>query len=54
MVNQQALPNIGKVLMRYQAVKEARLLLPVEFSTLSEYLHHLKAAAQALRPIGRY
>uniref|UniRef100_A0A8C7PPV1 Uncharacterized protein n=1 Tax=Oncorhynchus mykiss TaxID=8022 RepID=A0A8C7PPV1_ONCMY len=52
MVNQQALPNIGKVLMRYQAVKEARLLLPVEFSTLSEYLHHLKAAAQALRPIG--
>uniref|UniRef100_A0A8C7C283 Uncharacterized protein n=1 Tax=Oncorhynchus kisutch TaxID=8019 RepID=A0A8C7C283_ONCKI len=41
------------VLMRYQAVNEARLLLPVEFSTLSEYLHHLKAAAQALRPIGR-
>uniref|UniRef100_A0A8C7C872 Uncharacterized protein n=1 Tax=Oncorhynchus kisutch TaxID=8019 RepID=A0A8C7C872_ONCKI len=40
------------VLMRYQAVNEARLLLPVEFSTLSEYLHHLKAAAQALRPIG--
>uniref|UniRef100_A0A8C8HJ64 Uncharacterized protein n=1 Tax=Oncorhynchus tshawytscha TaxID=74940 RepID=A0A8C8HJ64_ONCTS len=52
MVNQQALPNIGKVLLCYQVVKEARLLLPVEFSTLSEYLHHLKAAAQALRPIG--
>lgn len=29
MVNQQALPNICKVLMRYQVVKEARLLLPV-------------------------
>ncbi|XP_055724146.1 phosphopantothenate--cysteine ligase isoform X2 [Salvelinus fontinalis] len=51
-VNQQALPNIGKILMRYQAVKEAGLLLPVEFSTLSEYLHLLKAAAQALSPIG--
>lgn len=53
-VNQQALPNIAKILMRYQAVKEAGLLLPVEFSTLSEYLHLLKAAAQALSPIGRY
>uniref|UniRef100_A0A674AW83 Phosphopantothenoylcysteine synthetase n=1 Tax=Salmo trutta TaxID=8032 RepID=A0A674AW83_SALTR len=52
MVNQQALPNICKVLMCYQVVKEAGLLLPVEFSTLSEYLH-LKAAAQALSPIGR-
>uniref|UniRef100_A0A674AV75 Phosphopantothenoylcysteine synthetase n=1 Tax=Salmo trutta TaxID=8032 RepID=A0A674AV75_SALTR len=53
MVNQQALPNICKVLMCYQVVKEAGLLLPVEFSTLSEYLH-LKAAAQALSPIGRF
>ncbi|XP_064825061.1 phosphopantothenate--cysteine ligase isoform X1 [Oncorhynchus masou masou] len=51
-VNQQALPNIAKILMRYQAVKKAGLLLPVEFSTLSEYLHLLKAAAQALSPIG--
>ncbi|KAJ7998503.1 hypothetical protein DPEC_G00205600 [Dallia pectoralis] len=51
-VNQQALPNIAKVLERYQNVKEAGLLLPVEFSTLSEYLHLLKAAAQALSPIG--
>uniref|UniRef100_A0A4W5Q7U6 DNA/pantothenate metabolism flavoprotein C-terminal domain-containing protein n=1 Tax=Hucho hucho TaxID=62062 RepID=A0A4W5Q7U6_9TELE len=49
MVNQQALPNIGKVLKRYLAVKEAWILLHVEFSTLSEYL---KAAAQALSPIG--
>ncbi|XP_029908050.1 phosphopantothenate--cysteine ligase [Myripristis murdjan] len=51
-VNQQALPNIAKVLKRYQEVKEAGLLLPIEFSTLSEYLHLLKAAAQALSAIG--
>ncbi|KAM3620722.1 uncharacterized protein V6R79_001121 [Siganus canaliculatus] len=51
-VNQQVLPNIAKVLKRYQEVKESRLLLPVEFSTLSEYLHLLKAAAQALSTIG--
>lgn len=52
-VNQQVLPNIGKVLRRYQEVIEGRLLLPIEFNTLSEYLHLLKAAAQALSTIGR-
>ncbi|KAI4875074.1 hypothetical protein NFI96_033369 [Prochilodus magdalenae] len=52
LVDQKALPNIVTVLKRYQAVKEAGLLLPVEFSTLSEYLHLLKAAAQALSSIG--
>ncbi|KAM3878546.1 phosphopantothenate--cysteine ligase [Diretmus argenteus] len=51
-VNQQALPNIAKVMKRYQEVKEAGLVLPIEFSTLSEYLHLLKAAAQALNTIG--
>ncbi|KAF5908722.1 phosphopantothenate--cysteine ligase-like, partial [Clarias magur] len=51
-VDQTQLPNITKVLKRYQAVKSAGLLLPVEFSTLSEYLHLLKAAAQALSSIG--
>lgn len=51
-VNQQVLPNIAKVLKRYQEVKESRLLLPIEFSTLSEYLHLLKAAAQSLSTIG--
>lgn len=51
-VNQQMLPNIAKVLKRYQEVKERRLLLPIEFSTLSEYLHLLKAAAQSLSTIG--
>ncbi|XP_006783273.1 phosphopantothenate--cysteine ligase [Neolamprologus brichardi] len=51
-VNHQVLPNIAKVLKRYEEVKKSRLLLPIEFSTLSEYLHLLKAAAQALSKIG--
>uniref|UniRef100_A0A8C2WI39 Phosphopantothenate--cysteine ligase n=1 Tax=Cyclopterus lumpus TaxID=8103 RepID=A0A8C2WI39_CYCLU len=51
-VNQQVLPNIAKALKRYQEMKEGKLLLPIEFSTLSEYLHLLKAAAQALSTIG--
>nr|XP_020453827.1 phosphopantothenate--cysteine ligase [Monopterus albus]XP_020453828.1 phosphopantothenate--cysteine ligase [Monopterus albus] len=51
-VNQQVLPNIAQVLTRYQEVKDSRLLLPIEFNTLSEYLHLLKAAAQALSTIG--
>ncbi|XP_028855323.1 phosphopantothenate--cysteine ligase [Denticeps clupeoides] len=51
-VDESALPRITPVLKRYQAVREAGLLLPVEFSTLSEYLHLLKAAAQALSSIG--
>lgn len=51
-VNQQVLPNIAKVLKQYQKVKESKLLLPIEFSTLSDYLHLLKAAAQALSTIG--
>ncbi|XP_051967633.1 phosphopantothenate--cysteine ligase-like [Xyrauchen texanus] len=52
LVDQKALPNIPTVLKRYQSVKAAGLLLPVEFNTLSEYLHLLKAAAQALSSIG--
>ncbi|XP_028262639.1 phosphopantothenate--cysteine ligase [Parambassis ranga] len=51
-VNQQVLPNIVKALKRYHEVKDGRLLLPIEFNTLSEYLHLLKAAAQALSTIG--
>ncbi|XP_051528844.1 phosphopantothenate--cysteine ligase-like [Myxocyprinus asiaticus] len=52
LVDQKALPNIATVLKSYQAVKATGLLLPVEFNTLSEYLHLLKAAAQALSSIG--
>lgn len=51
-VDQRVLPNIAKVLKQYQEVKESGLLLPIEFSTLSEYLHLLKAAAQSLSTIG--
>lgn len=51
-VNQEVLPNITQVLKRYKEVKERRLLLPIEFNALSEYLHLLKAAAQALSTIG--
>lgn len=51
-VDQTTLPNLTDVLTRYQSVKASGLLLPVEFSTLSEYLHLLKAAAQALCEIG--
>ncbi|KAI7794793.1 phosphopantothenate--cysteine ligase [Triplophysa rosa] len=51
-VDQKVLPNIGMVLKRYHEVKASGLLLPVEFNTLSEYLHLLKAAAQALSSIG--
>lgn len=53
-INQQVLPNIAKVLKRYQEATGSRLLLPIEFSTLSEYLHLLKAAAQALSTIGTH
>ncbi|XP_019747984.1 phosphopantothenate--cysteine ligase [Hippocampus comes] len=51
-VNPQVLPNIAKVLKKYQEVTASQLLLPVEFSTLSDYLHLLKASAQALSSIG--
>ncbi|XP_069775039.1 phosphopantothenate--cysteine ligase [Narcine bancroftii] len=50
--DQAALPGIVPVLQRYTAVREAGLLLPVEFSTLSDYLYLLRAAAQALSPSG--
>ncbi|XP_048879232.1 phosphopantothenate--cysteine ligase isoform X1 [Brienomyrus brachyistius] len=50
--DQESLPGIAAVLKRYQEVKAAGLLLPVEFNTLSEYLHLLKAAAQALSNMG--
>ncbi|XP_057703159.1 phosphopantothenate--cysteine ligase isoform X2 [Corythoichthys intestinalis] len=51
-VNPQVLPDVAKVLKKYQEVTASKLLLPVEFSTLSEYLHLLKASAQALNAIG--
>jgi len=53
-VDQEALPKIHQVLQRYQEVKREGLLLPVEFSTLSEYLHLLKASAQVLGTLGMH
>ncbi|XP_077459349.1 phosphopantothenate--cysteine ligase [Stigmatopora argus] len=51
-VNTQVLPDVARVLKKYRQVTASKLLLPVEFSTLSEYLHLLKASAQALDTIG--
>ncbi|XP_059807881.1 phosphopantothenate--cysteine ligase [Hypanus sabinus] len=50
--DQSVLPDIVPVLQRYTAVREAGLLLSMEFNTLSDYLYLLRAAAQALNPIG--
>ncbi|XP_055515085.1 phosphopantothenate--cysteine ligase [Leucoraja erinacea] len=50
--DQAALPGIVPTLQRYAAVREAGLLLPLEFSTLSDYLYLLRAAAQALHHNG--
>ncbi|XP_005994057.1 phosphopantothenate--cysteine ligase [Latimeria chalumnae] len=51
-VDQAVLSGIVPVLQQYRRVKQAALLLSVEFNTLAEYLHLLKAAAQALNPLG--
>ncbi|CAN2388170.1 phosphopantothenate--cysteine ligase activity [Pristimantis euphronides] len=49
---QNRLPGIVRTLQDYGRVQEAGRLLPVEFSTLSDYLHLLLAAARALSPLG--
>lgn len=49
---QSRLPGIVRVLQDYTRMKESGRLLPIEFSTLSDYLHLLLAAAQALSPLG--
>ncbi|KAG7280522.1 LOW QUALITY PROTEIN: hypothetical protein CRUP_022052 [Coryphaenoides rupestris] len=48
-VDQEALPKYTECCSE---VKREGLLLPVEFSTLSEYLHLLKASAQVLGTLG--
>jgi len=45
--------HVSSQLMRHTAVSSAGLLLPVEFTTLSDYLHYLHAAAQSLAVCGR-
>ncbi|KAM4704201.1 phosphopantothenate--cysteine ligase [Rhinophrynus dorsalis] len=49
---QTHLPGIVGVLQEYHNMKDSGSLLPVEFNTLSDYLHLLQAAAQALSPLG--
>ncbi|XP_053308298.1 phosphopantothenate--cysteine ligase [Spea bombifrons] len=50
--DQTNLPGIVGVLKDYQSIKGSGRLLPVEFNTLSDYLHLLLAAAKALSPLG--
>ncbi|XP_075045993.1 phosphopantothenate--cysteine ligase [Mixophyes fleayi] len=49
---QSQLPGIVRVLQDYHGMKESGRLLPIEFNTLSDYLHLLLAAARALSPLG--
>ncbi|KAM3920797.1 phosphopantothenate--cysteine ligase [Leptodactylus fuscus] len=49
---QSQLPGIVQILQDYKSMKQSGRLLPIEFSTLSDYLHLLLAAAQALSPLG--
>lgn len=51
---QSLLPGIVPVLERYQQVRQEGTLLAVDFGTLSDYLHLLRAAAEALNPLGNY
>ncbi|KAG8434296.1 hypothetical protein GDO86_012611 [Hymenochirus boettgeri] len=51
-VDRSLVPGIVGILQEYRAMKESGRLLPVEFNTLSDYLHLLQAAAQALSPLG--
>ncbi|KAG3282904.1 phosphopantothenoylcysteine synthetase, transcript variant X1 [Ictidomys tridecemlineatus] len=49
---ENALPGFAAALRSYQEAAAAGTFLAVEFSTLADYLHLLKAAAQALSPLG--
>uniref|UniRef100_A0A8C5N0Y6 Phosphopantothenate--cysteine ligase n=1 Tax=Leptobrachium leishanense TaxID=445787 RepID=A0A8C5N0Y6_9ANUR len=51
-VDQSCLLSIADVLQDYHSMKGSGRLLPVEFNTLSDYLHLLLAAAKALSPLG--
>ncbi|XP_006840060.1 PREDICTED: phosphopantothenate--cysteine ligase-like [Chrysochloris asiatica] len=49
---EKELPGFAAALRSYQDVAVAGTFLAVEFTTLTEYLHLLQAAAQALNPLG--
>ncbi|XP_006886591.1 PREDICTED: phosphopantothenate--cysteine ligase [Elephantulus edwardii] len=50
--DEKALPGFAAALQSYQDAAAAGTFLAVEFTTLTEYLHLLQAAAQALNPLG--
>ena len=49
---EKSLPGFAAALRSYQEAEAAGTFLAVEFTTLADYLHLLKAAAQALNPLG--
>lgn len=49
----QALPGLVPALLAYRQAKETDSLLALEFTSLVEYLALLRAAAQALAPLGK-
>ncbi|XP_006839705.1 PREDICTED: phosphopantothenate--cysteine ligase [Chrysochloris asiatica] len=49
---EKELPGFAAALRSYQDAAVAGTFLAVEFTTLTEYLHLLQAAAQALNPLG--
>lgn len=51
-VEENALPGFAAALQSYQEAAAAGTFLAVEFTTLTDYLHLLQAAAQALNPLG--
>ncbi|XP_013390176.1 phosphopantothenate--cysteine ligase-like [Lingula anatina] len=44
--------RISAILEKYNQVKSGGTLLQIEFTTVGEYIHLLKAAADAMRPLG--
>ncbi|XP_004704978.1 phosphopantothenate--cysteine ligase isoform X1 [Echinops telfairi] len=49
---EKALPGFAAALLSYQEAAVAGTFLAVEFTTLTDYLHLLQAAALALNPLG--
>jgi len=51
-VEQNSKKNIASVITQYQTIKQEGRLLMVEFTSLGDYLHLLRAASQILSPLG--
>ncbi|XP_064643957.1 phosphopantothenate--cysteine ligase-like [Lineus longissimus] len=50
-VKNSEMPMLKQVMKKYQAVKAEGRLLSVSFQTIGDYLHLLRAAAEALQPL---